>query len=62
MSSNNVSIVCADFHWVIGNQIGNINTAKSLADEKGPQQGDPGSCLIIHLYLYIYYAFALISL
>ena len=22
-----------------------------LADEKGPQHGDPGSCLDIHLYL-----------
>ena len=22
-----------------------------LADEKGLQQGDPGSCLVIHLYL-----------
>ena len=21
-----------------------------LSDEKGPQQGDPGSCLVIHLY------------
>ena len=23
--------------------------SKLLADEKGPQQGDPGSCLVIHL-------------
>ena len=22
-----------------------------LADEKGPQQGGPGSCLVLHLYL-----------
>ena len=21
-----------------------------LSDEKGPHQGDPGSCLVIHLY------------
>ena len=21
-----------------------------LADEKGPRQGDPGRCLVIHLY------------
>ena len=27
--------------------------SKLLADKKGPQQKDPGSCLVIHLYVYI---------
>ena len=52
---------CADFHEgsrKSTNSVRNINTAKSLqksrnnllADEKGPQQGYPGSCLVIHIY------------
>ena len=57
---------CADFQLGNENQpIGsgilthlsrNIRAESNLlADEKGSlQQGDPGSCLVIHLYLYIY--------
>ena len=50
------------FNWVFENQpkASGILTQPSrykraesnlLADEKGPQQGDPGSCLVIHPYL-----------
>ncbi len=53
---------CADFHWVLEKQpiASGILTHPSrykraennlLADIKGPQQGDAGSCLVIHLYL-----------
>ena len=55
---------CADFQlvsWKSTNSFENINKAKSLqkskkqtSDEKGPQQGDPCSCLVIHLYQKIY--------
>ena len=53
------------FNWVFENQplASGILTKPSpraeinfLADKKGPQQGDPGSCSVIHLYLYIYYS------
>ena len=52
---------CADFKlglWKSTNSVSNINTAKSLQKsrkqftyrQKGPYQGDPVSCLVIHLY------------
>ena len=44
------------FNWVVENQpIAHSQVAKKsrkqFADEKGPQQGDPGSCLVMRLYL-----------
>ena len=49
------------FNWTFENQhieseiLAQLNRYKRaeinlLADEKGPQQEDPGSCLVIHLY------------
>ena len=50
------------FNWVSENQpiasekLTRYKSAESnlLADNKGPKHLDPGSCLVIHLYLYIF--------
>ena len=55
------------FNWDFENQqiksgiLTQLSCSKSaesnfLEDERGPQQGDPGSCLVLHLYLYNYYS------
>ena len=43
-----------NFIWVFKNQPSRYKRAESniQADEEGPQQGDPGSCLVVVIPLY----------